>query len=203
VSSAAAPEAAALAPPDPGEWVLPSRGRVGMACLILTESAFFGVFIVAHLFYLGKDLNGPFARDVLHPPWLNTACLLASSVTITWAIASLRRGAIAAFGALWLLTILLGVEFLVGTGLEWSRLIYEEGLTIRTNLLGTTFYSLVGFHALHVTVGLLMLLAVLVFTVLGKVRAAEVERVDVLSWYWHFVDGVWVVVLTVVYLVGA
>jgi cytochrome c oxidase subunit 3/cytochrome o ubiquinol oxidase subunit 3 len=140
---------------------------------------------------------------VLHAPWLNTVCLLSSSVTITWAIASLRRGAIAAFGALWLLTILLGVEFLVGTGLEWSRLIYEEGLTIRTNLLGTTFYSLVGFHALHVTVGLLMLLAVLVFTVLGKVRAAEVERVDVLSWYWHFVDGVWVVVLTVVYLVGA
>jgi cytochrome c oxidase subunit 3/cytochrome o ubiquinol oxidase subunit 3 len=123
-------------------------------------------------------------------------------LTITWAVASLRRGAVAAFGALWLVTILLGAEFLIGTGIEWRGLIYEKGLTIRTNLLGTTFYSLVGFHALHVTVGLLMLSAVLVFTVLGRVREPEAERVDVLSWYWHFVDAVWVVVLTVVYLVG-
>src|SRR5262249_19115815 len=150
VSVMSATETAALSPPDPGEWHLPSRGRVGMACLILTESAFFGVFIVAHLFYLGKDLHGPFARDVLHPPWLNTVCLLASSLTITWAIAALRRGTVAAFAALWLVTILLGLEFLIGTGLEWRGLIYEKGLTLRTNLLGTTFYSLVGFHALHV-----------------------------------------------------
>src|SRR4029453_15397108 len=170
VSAASAVEAPALSPPDPGEWHLPSRGRVGMACLILTESTFFGVFIVAHLFYLGKDLNGPFAREVLHPPWLNTICLLASSLTITWAIASLKRGAVAAFGVLWLVTILLGLEFLIGTGLEWRGLIYEKGLTLRTNLLGTTFYSLVGFHALHVTLGLLLLSTVLVFTALGRVR---------------------------------
>ena len=203
MSAASAVEAPALSPPDPGEWHLPSRGRVGMACLILTESAFFGIFIVAHLFYLGKDLNGPFARDVLHPPWLNTVCLLASSLTITWAIASLKRGAVAAFGALLLVTILLGLEFLIGTGLEWRGLIYEKGLTLRTNLLGTTFYSLVGFHGLHVTLGLLLLSIVLVFTALGRVREPEAERVEVLSWYWHFVDAVWVVVLTVVYLVGA
>lgn len=189
-------------PPPPAEWKLPSRGRVGMACLILTESAFFAIFIVAHLFYLGKNLSGPEAGDVLHLPWLNTICLLSSSLTITWAIASLRRGAVGTFALLWAVTIALGVEFLVGTGLEWWDLIYTQGLTIRTNLLGTTFYSLVGFHALHVTIGLLMLLTVLIFTGFGRVREAEVERVDVLSWYWHFVDAIWVVVLTVVYVVG-
>lgn len=189
-------------PPLPAEWKLPSRGKIGMACLILTESAFFAIFIVAHLFYLGKNLNGPEARDVLHLPVLNTICLLSSSITITLAISALRRGATGAFALLWAITIALGVEFLVGTGLEWKDLIYTQGLTIQTNLLGTTFYSLVGFHAFHVTIGLIMLTGVLIFTAFGKIREAEVERVDVLSWYWHFVDGVWVVVLTVVYVVG-
>jgi cytochrome c oxidase subunit 3/cytochrome o ubiquinol oxidase subunit 3 len=193
---------AAITPRAPDEWVLPSRGRVGMACLILTESSFFAIFVVAYLYYLGKSLNGPFPADVLELPWLNTACLLASSLTITGAIASLRRGSVRTFAMLLALTIALGLEFLVGTALEWRGLLYDHGLTIRTNLFGTTFYSLVGFHALHVTVGLLMLLAVLVFTGLGHVREAEAERVDVLSWYWHFVDAVWVVVLTVVYVVG-
>lgn len=201
--SAASSAGTALTPPPlPAEWQLPSRGKIGMACLILTESAFFAIFVVAHLFYLGKDLNGPFARDVLELPWLNTFCLLSSSVTIVAAIRFLRRGATFGFALLWLLTILLGLEFLIGTGLEWRGLIYDDGLTIRTNLLGTTFYSLVGFHALHVTLGLLMLFGVLVFAAFGWVGAAEAERVDLLSWYWHFVDAVWIVVLTVVYVVG-
>lgn len=189
-------------PPLPAEWRLPSRGRVAMACLILTESAFFAIFVVAHLFYLGKDLNGPYARDVLELPWLNTICLLSSSITIAAALRFLRRGALAGFAVLWLITLLLGLEFLIGTGLEWRGLIYDHGLTIRTNLLGTTFYSLVGFHALHVTVGLGMLFGVLIFTAFGYVGAAEAERVDLLSWYWHFVDAVWIVVLTAVYVVG-
>lgn len=183
------------------EWKLPSRGRVGMACLILTESAFFAIFVVAHLFYLGKDLTGPFAAEVLDLPVLGTICLLSSSVTITLAIRALRQGHAAAFNGFWLLTILLGLEFLVGTGFEWYRLIFDDGLTIRTNLLGTTFYSLVGFHAAHVTLGLLMLSSVLVFSFAGFVREEQAERVDVLSWYWHFVDAVWVVVLTVVYVI--
>lgn len=185
----------------PEDWQLPSRGRVGMACLILTECAFFAIFIVAHLFYLGKSLVGPYAADVLELPVVGTIFLLSSSVTIHFAIKGLREGHQAVFNGLWLTTIVFGLIFLIGTGFEWYGLIYDDNLTIATNLLGTTFYSLVGFHAAHVTIGLLMLTSVLIFSFAGYVHAAEAERVDVLSWYWHFVDAVWVVVLTVVYLI--
>jgi cytochrome c oxidase subunit 3/cytochrome o ubiquinol oxidase subunit 3 len=99
------------------------------------------------------------------------------------------------------LTFVLGALFLLGTALEWKHLI-AEGLTIRANLLGTTYYSLVGLHALHVLVGLVLLGGVTVFALLRKVGQAEAEKVDVLSLYWHFVDAVWVVVFTVVYVVG-
>jgi cytochrome c oxidase subunit 3/cytochrome o ubiquinol oxidase subunit 3 len=96
----------------------------------------------------------------------------------------------------------LGAVFLAGTFREWRHLIYDEGLTIQTNLFGTTYYSLVGLHAFHVTVGLLALTMVLLFTFLGHLRQHHAERVEVLSMYWHFVDGVWVVVFTVVYIIG-
>jgi cytochrome c oxidase subunit 3/cytochrome o ubiquinol oxidase subunit 3 len=101
-----------------------------------------------------------------------------------------------------MLTIILGGLFLYGTGREWHRLIYEKGLTISTNLFGTTYYSLVGLHALHVTVGLVMLSIVLMFGLAGRVGPDQSARVGVLSLYWHFVDSVWVVVFTVVYIVG-
>jgi cytochrome c oxidase subunit 3/cytochrome o ubiquinol oxidase subunit 3 len=89
-----------------------------------------------------------------------------------------------------------------GTGSEWHRLIYEHGLTISTNLFGTTYYSLVGLHAFHVSAGLVMLTIVLVFTLMGRVEQQQSRRVNVLSMYWHFVDAVWVVVFTVVYVIG-
>jgi cytochrome c oxidase subunit 3/cytochrome o ubiquinol oxidase subunit 3 len=99
-------------------------------------------------------------------------------------------------------TVALGAVFLGGTAREWHHLIYDEGLTIRTNLFGTSYYSLVGLHAFHVVVGLLALSTVLVLALGGHVRREHSERVDVLSLYWHFVDAVWVVVLTVVYVIG-
>ena len=103
---------------------------------------------------------------------------------------------------MWLSTIVLGALFLYGTGQEWHRLIYEHGLTISTNLFGTTYYSLVGLHAFHVTVGLIMLSLVLVFALAGRVQRTHSSRIDVLGLYWHFVDAVWVVVFTVVYVIG-
>jgi cytochrome c oxidase subunit 3 len=181
---------------------LPYRGRVGILALILTESAFFSIFVVAYIFYIGKSLTGPFPKDVLSPPILNTICLLSSSVTIVLAIRALRAGSIQAFTVWWLVTFALGVEFLIGTAMEWHRLIYHEGLTIRTNLFGTTYYSLVGLHALHVTVGLLLIMLVLLFTLFGYMNDRHIERTDVLSWYWHFVDAVWIVVFLTVYVVG-
>ena len=183
-------------------WTLPSKGRVGMFSLIAAESAIFTIFVVAYLFYAGKSLTGPTPREVLSPPIFFSICLLSSSLTIHFATKFLERGRQGAFLGLLSLTILLGGLFLYGTGREWYRLIYEHGLTISTNLFGTTYYSLVGLHAFHVTAGLLMLSIVLFFGLAGRVGPDQSGRVDVLSLYWHFVDAVWVVVFTVVYVVA-
>lgn len=183
-------------------WELPSRGVVGMYGLIAAEAAIFTIFVVAYLFYIGKSLTGPQPKEVLHVPIFVTVCLLSSSLTIHFAVRLLRSGKMFAFALWWLLTIILGAIFLTGTALEWRHLIYDEGLTIQTNLFGTTYYSLVGLHAFHVTVGLLALATVSVFALLGYLRQQHAERVEVLSMYWHFVDVVWVVVFTVVYIIG-
>jgi cytochrome c oxidase subunit 3/cytochrome o ubiquinol oxidase subunit 3 len=173
-----------------------------MACLIIAESAIFTIFVVAYLYYLGKSLTGPTPREVLETPIFYTICLLSSSLTIHFAGKFLERGRRTAFLAFWLLTLILGALFLYGTAQEWHRLIYEHGLTISTNLFGTTYYSLVGLHAFHVTAGLTMLTIVLLFGLAGRVGPEQSARIEVLSLYWHFVDAVWVVVFTVVYVLG-
>jgi cytochrome c oxidase subunit 3 len=183
-------------------WKLPYRGKVGMACLIVAESAIFTIFVVAYLYYAGKSLAGPTPREVLEPPIFYTICLLSSSLTIHFAAKLLGRGKRGPFLGLWFLTIVLGAVFLYGTGQEWHRLIYEHGLTISTNLFGTTYYSLVGLHGFHVIVGLIMLAIVLLFGLAGRVGPEQSPRIEVLSLYWHFVDSVWVVVFTVVYILG-
>jgi cytochrome c oxidase subunit III len=180
----------------------PSKGTVGMACLIIAESAIFIIFVVAYLFYLGKSLSGPTPQQVLRLPILNSICLLSSSATITFAVNALRNGDSKRFAFWWLFTIALGSYFLLGTGREWQHLIRDEGLTIQTNLFGTTFYSLVGLHASHVLVGLLAMLIVMAFALAGLVKQAHAERAHVLALYWHFVDAVWIVVFTVVYIIG-
>jgi cytochrome c oxidase subunit III len=182
-------------------WELPSRGRVGMYSLIAAEAAIFVILVVAYLFYVGKSLSGP-SPAILSLPVFITVCLLSSSLSIHFAVSALRGGKLQAFFGWWLLTLLLGAIFLGGTAREWRHLIYEEGLRIDTNLFGTTYYSLVGLHALHVTVGLLLLGAVACFALLKKVQQEHAGKVDVLSLYWHFVDAVWVVVFTVVYVIG-
>jgi cytochrome c oxidase subunit 3/cytochrome o ubiquinol oxidase subunit 3 len=189
-------------PKTPVAWKLPYRGKIGMASLIFAESAIFTIFVVAYLFYVGKSLTGPTPREVLETPIFYTICLLSSSLTIHFAGKLLERGKRSAFLSLWLLTIVLGGLFMYGTGQEWHRLIYEHGLTISTNLFGTTYYSLVGLHAFHVTAGLVMLSIVLLFGLANRVGTEQSARVEVLSLYWHFVDAVWVVVFTVVYVLG-
>jgi cytochrome c oxidase subunit 3 len=192
-----------VALPDTSNWQLPSRGRVGMWCMIAAESAIFTIFVVAYLFYIGKSTTGPQPGDVLHAPIFYTVCLLSSSVTIHLAVRRIVANKMAGFGRWWLATIILGGTFLFGTAREWIHLIYDEGLTISTNLFGTTYYSLVGLHALHVTMGLLALTIVAVFYFSARLGIEHAERLDILSMYWHFVDAVWVVVFTMVYVLGA
>ena len=178
-----------------------SRGRVGMWSLIVAESAIFLIFIAAYIFYIGKSQGGP-TPAILSVPVLTTICLLASSLSLHWAVAALRAGRMAAFRVWWFVTLALGATFLAGTGLDWRHLIYQEHFTVATNLFGTTFYALVGLHATHVAVGLIALTTVMVLALLGKVGPEHSERCEVLAMYWHFVDAVWVVVFTVVYGLG-
>jgi len=187
---------------DEAPWRLPSRGVIAMTGLIIAESAIFTIFVAAYLYYIGRDVSGPTPREVLEIPFFGTVCLLSSSGFIMIAERAIEHGKMAAFTGWWAFTILLGGIFLADTGIEWYKLIVHDHLTINTNLFGTCFYSLVGLHASHVIVGLIMMLVVLVCAVGRKVHPQHAARVKVLAMYWHFVDGVWVVVFSVVYIIG-
>jgi cytochrome c oxidase subunit III len=179
---------------SPAQW--------GMIAFLFSEVAFFSTLIVAYLTFYGRDgqpggLGGPEPLNSLSLPLAlgTTFCLLASSVSIHGAEDALRKDRPSVFRGLWSLTIVLGIAFLCGTAYEWSDLIGRHHLTISRNLFGTTFYTLVGFHGLHVSVGVLLMLIVLQMG-----RGVSHAFCQLVSWYWHFVDGVWIVVFSVVYL---
>ncbi len=178
------------------------RGKVGMWCLITAESSIFVIFVVAYLFYAGRSVSGPTPAQVLEVPILGSICLFSSSLTIVLAEKAIHVGNIKRFALCWFLTIALGVVFLAMTAREWYHLIYDDGLTIKTNLFGTTFYSLVGLHASHVIIGLTGLTVILLFTLAGAVKQEHSYRISIFAMYWHFVDAVWVVVLSVVYFIA-
>jgi cytochrome c oxidase subunit 3/cytochrome o ubiquinol oxidase subunit 3 len=175
-----------------------------MICFLVSEVALFATLIVTYVFYLGRDVVGPTPAEALSLSLVvwTTACLLASSATVHRAERTLGRGNQDGFILWWLATIVLGAVFLGGTAFEWRDLIYRHHLTISRNLFGTTYYTLVGLHALHVTGGVTIMLIVLGLALGRRVAGASRAAVGLVSWYWHFVDGVWVVVFTVVYLVG-
>src|SRR5438034_1979083 len=179
---------------SPGQW--------GMISFLVSEVALFGTLIVTYVFYLGKDVVGPTPAEALTLSLVvwTTACLLASSATVHVAERTLERGNQGGFILWWLATILLGAVFLGGTAFEWRDLIYRHHLTISRNLFGTTYYTLVGLHALHVTAGVTIMLIVLALAFGRQVTSANRAGVGLVSWYGHFVDNVWVVVFTVVYL---
>ena len=183
------------------EWTLPDRSHVAVLCLFTTELTLFSIFVVAYIFYIGKSLSGPTPSQVLELPIWATICLLSSSITVAIAERALKSNQLQRF-KLWTgATILLGLEFLRNTAAEWNHLIRDFHLTISTNLFGTTFYSLVGLHASHVAIGLTLLLLTLILGFRGSMRGQS-RRFELLSWYWHFVDVVWIAVFTVVYVIG-
>ena len=189
-------------PAESADWSLPSRRKVGVIGLILTESALFTIFVTAYLFYIGKSATGPYPKDVLELPILATICLLSSSFTVVLAERAFRRGMMGVSGSGGWSRFSSRWSSLGSTAFEWHRLIFKDHLTISTNLFGTTFFSLVGLHASHVIVGLTLLVLVLILSLRGYVTRAHAEHVEMLSWYWHFVDGIWVIVFTVVYIIG-
>jgi cytochrome c oxidase subunit 3/cytochrome o ubiquinol oxidase subunit 3 len=184
------------------QWTAPDRGTVGIIALIVTESVLFLMFAAAYLVYAGKSIVGPYPQDVLQVPIVATICLLSSSFTIFLAERALKNNQLTHFKLWWAATFVLGAEFISATAVEWKHLINQDHLTISTNLFGTTFYSLVGLHATHVLVGLVFIAMAMVVTLIGFPIQRQLRRIKFLSWYWHFVDAVWVVVFTVVYVIG-
>lgn len=188
--------------PSSADWKLPSPRKLGIISLIVAESALFTIFVVAYLFYINKSLSGPLPKDVLEFPLLSSLALFSSSATIFIAEKFLRVGKRVGFLLWWGLTIALGLYFLYCTGREWSHLIVEKDLTICTNVFGTTFYSLVGLHAFHVIVGVLLLAGIWISSLHNALLTGHVEHVESISYYWHFVDCIWIIVLTVVYVLS-
>jgi cytochrome c oxidase subunit 3 len=192
--------------------IVPYRGlsapQWGMIAFLVSEAAFFSTLVMVYIVFLGSDARpggrgGPTPAEVLSMGLVigTTICLLSSSATIHFAERALRRGGEASFRLWWAATLVLGVAFLGGTAYEWRELI-AHGLTVQRNLFGTTYYTLVGFHGVHVTVGVIIMLIMLILALGRQVTAGNPHGVELVSWYWHFVDGVWIVVFTVVYIVG-
>ncbi|MSR44789.1 MAG: heme-copper oxidase subunit III [Phycisphaerales bacterium] len=192
--------------PSPGastDMWRPSRGKVGMICLIAAESCIFLTFVVAYLFYIGKSATGPQPAVLgLGLVIVNSIALFSSSFTVVAAVRALQRGQQSVCWRWLAATICLGAFFVCGTGFEWNGLMHEHTLYPSTNLFGTTFYSLVGLHLFHVIVGLMLLSTVLVLGLTGCVKSRHAHAFDLVSWYWHFVDAVWVVVFVTVYVIG-
>jgi len=189
-------------PPDIVPEHTLSASEWGMASFLLSEVAFFVTLIVTYIAMMGHDIVGPTSAEALTLPivLVSTLCLIGSSLTIHAAERSLESGAYGRFRSLLGITILLGIAFLALTGLEWHDLIFNKQLTISRNLFGTTYYTLVGFHALHVTVGVVAMLIALTLTTAGAIRKEHQVGVRLVAWYWHFVDVVWIVVFFVVYI---
>lgn len=173
-----------------------------MWLFLASECLFFGSLIAAYLLYRDRSLVGPFPEDVLDIPFTSVSAfvLLMSSVSMVLALAAIQRGDRRGL-QIWLLaTALLGIIFLSGQAFEFTEF-HSQGLSLDVNLFGTTFFVLTGFHGAHVSVGVLVLLSLWVMALRGRLTEANALNVELIGLYWHFVDIVWIVIFTLVYLV--
>ena len=172
---------------------------------LASDCMFFGSLIATYLIYYGESLVGPYPEDVFDIPVtsVSTFVLLMSSFMMVMAYNAISRGMVKSF-RIWLLaTALLGTTFLAFQVFEFYEFSHSEPpLTPRTNLFGTTFFTLTGFHGAHVTIGIIWLLSLLGYSFRGDLRRDKGLNVDMAALYWHFVDVVWIVIFTVVYLIG-
>src|SRR5205814_1482409 len=178
----------------------PNKNRAGVITFIISEAGFFGVLILAYLFYNATAASGPGSRELnLLKTSIFSVCLFASSFTI-WRSEVGQHANKPGKMKLWLaLTILLGGIFVVGQGMEYWDL-YRTGVTVGLDLFATTFFTLTGFHGLHVCVGLIALLIVLGIALADTYKNGSVPALGPVGLYWHFVDVVWIFVFSIVYL---
>ena len=178
--------------------------KLVMWLFLASECLFFGSLISTYLIYRGKSLVGPYPHDVFNIPYTSVSAfvLLMSSLTMVLALAALQRGDHRGL-RIWLMaTALLGIVFIGGQIFEFTVFV-RDGVTLSSNLFGSTFFVLTGFHGAHVTVGVIMLLSFWVLSMRGKVSQAQSLNIEMLGLYWHFVDIVWIIIFTVIYLFEA
>jgi cytochrome c oxidase subunit I len=176
--------------------------KLAMWIFLGSECFLFGTLIATYLAYKGRDLVGPHPHEILNIPLttLSTFDLLMSSLLMVLALAAVQRGDHTQ-SRLWLAgTALFGLIFLGFQAYEFTEFVHE-GLTLQSNLFGSTFFVLTGFHGGHVTLGVLWLLALLVLDLRGHLGPQDSVKVEVAGLYWHFVDVVWIAIFTLVYLV--
>jgi heme/copper-type cytochrome/quinol oxidase subunit 3 len=167
-----------------------------------SECMFFGALIATYFRYRGESTVGPFPDEVYDIPYTSVSSfvLLMSSLTMVLALAAIQRGDHPR-GRTWLVTTaMLGATFISGQVYEFT-VFFREGLGYTTNLQGSAFYTLTGFHGVHVTIGIIMLLSLFVMSLRGRLPTERAETVEIVGLYWHFVDVVWIVIFTLVYLI--
>lgn len=180
---------------------IPHR-KLAMWIFIGSECMFFGSLIATYLAYEGRSLTGPTPAEILNIPLtsVSTFVLLMSSLAMVLFLDAVQRGARNSAMA-WTAAVMgLGGLFLAGQVYEFNHF-YHEGLTLQQNLFGATFFVLTGFHGAHVTVGVIWMTTLLVLQFLGRIGPEQSLDVEVAGLYWHFVDVVWIVIFTLVYLI--
>ena len=186
---------------EPTSTGLPTT-KIAMWIFLASECLLFGALITTYLLYRGKSAVGPYPGEIYDIPFTSVSSfvLLGSSLTMVLALSAIMRGDMGRFRAWTLTTVLLGSLFIGGQIYEFTTFV-REGLTLSTNLFGSTFFVLTGFHGAHVTIGILMLLTLLGLSYTGRVRQEKSLNVELVGLYWHFVDVVWIIIFTVVYLI--
>jgi len=179
-----------------------SNVKLGMWLFLGSECLLFGGLISTYMLYRGRVSDGPTPEQIYDIPFTSVSSfvLLMSSLTMVLAVSAAQkrddRGT-----NLWLtVTALLGATFVGGQVYEFTAF-YKEGLGFTTSLFGSSFYTLTGFHGVHVTVGIIMLLAFVAINKRSRVPGSKSEAVEMIGLYWHFVDIVWIIIFTLVYLI--
>ena len=175
-----------------------------MWAFLASDCMLFGSLIASYLLYRGKSLVGPYPHEVFNIPYTSISAfvLLMSSLTMVLALSAIQRGDMRGLKVWLLATALLGTVFVGGQYFEFTTFAHE-GLSLKTNLFGTTLYVLTGFHGTHVTVGIIILLSFFVVAIRGRLTPKQHLNIELAGLYWHFVDVVWIVIFTVVYLIEA
>lgn len=175
--------------------------KIMMWAFLSSDCMFFGTLISTYILYNGKSLVGPYPMDVLSIPTttVSSFVLLMSSLLMALSVDSIKRQKIGHFRTYIFLTALFGLIFLCFQSYEFTEF-FHKGLSLQTNLFGSTFFTMTGTHGLHVTIGVIWLLGWFIYSFYGDMsnKAIDIESTGL---YWHFVDIVWIVIFTVIYLV--